>query len=255
MMNDKKFVYMKRTINLIISCLLTCTTVVCRQKTTIYCFPGQGSDARLFDSIKVDTALFKLEFIEYGTPEKRVDMKAFACSLINEIDTLNPYILLGVSLGGMICVELNECLNPQKTIIISSAKNRNELPVRYRFQKAIPLDKLCPKGMLLAGAKIMQPLVEPDRNKFKETFKSMLAKKSAIYMKRTINLIIRWERDANTKTVYHIHGDNDHTLPLKKIKNPDFIMENGSHLMTLTRGDEISRILNCILKTNSNGKE
>jgi len=227
--------------------LLHCTNVACQQKTTIYCFPGQGSDVRLFDSIQVDTTIFKLEFIEYGTPDKGMDMKGFAYSLIHRIDTLHPYILLGVSLGGMICVELNEILNPQKTIIISSAKNRSELPLRYRFQKAVPVYRLIPKSLLLAGAKMMQPLVEPDRKKNKETFKSMLHTKSAVYMKRTIHLLIQWEREEIKKKVYHIHGDNDHTLPLKKIQNPDFIVENGSHMMTLTRGTEISRILNQLM--------
>ena len=231
-------------------CLLVSTNVICRQKTLIYCFPGQGSDARIFDSIQVDTALFELAFIEYGTPEKRMDMKDFARSLINEIDTLNQYVLLGVSLGGMICAELNETLNPWKTILISSAKNWNELPFRYRFQKTIPLYRLFPKGFLLVGAKIMQPIVEPDRKKNKETFKNMLNKKNAAYMKRTIHLIITWKRTGNTKKIYHIHGDGDHTLPLRKIKNPDFIMENGSHMMTLTRGSEISCILSQILATN-----
>jgi len=235
-----------RTI-IILVCLLVSTNVISQPKITVYCFPGQGSDARIFDSIQVDSKLFELVFIEYGTPEKWMDMKDFACSLLSEIDTLNRYVLLGVSLGGMLCVELNESLNPWKTILISSAKNKNELPARYRFQKTIPLYKLFPKGCLLAGAKIMQPLVEPDRKKNKETFKDMLNNKNADYMKQTINLIIKWERESYTKKIYHIHGNNDHTLPLRKIKNPDFIVENGSHLMTLTRGTEITRILNCIL--------
>ena len=232
---------------LVMCCLLICSNIICQQKTTIYCFPGQGSDARLFDSIQVDTTSFQLEFIEYGTPDKKMNMNEFAYSLINKIDTLNPYILLGVSLGGMICVELNESLNPQKTIIISSAKNRNEFPFRYRFQKTIPLYKLFPKRFLLTGAKIMQPIVESDRNKNKETFKSMLNEKSPVYMKRTINMLIRWERKDNTKKVYHIHGDKDNTLPFKKIQSPDFIVKNGSHMMTLTRGQEINNILNLIL--------
>ena len=236
-----------RKILLCLFSLSLCASVVCRQKTDIYCLPGQGSDARLFDSIQVDTAFFKLKFIEYGAPEKQMNMKTFACSLINRIDTLNPYILLGVSLGGMICVELNEILHPQKTIIISSAKNRNEFPLRYRFQKVAPLYQLFPKSFLLIGAKMMQPLVEPDRKHNKETFGSMLNEKSPVYMKRTIHLLIRWEREENTKKIYHIHGDNDHTLPLRRIQNSDFIVKNGSHMMTLTRGTEISRILNCIL--------
>lgn len=228
--------------------LLTYTNIIYGQKTTIYCFPGQGADKRLFDSIQVDTTLYKLKVIEYGTPEEWMNMQSFAYSLTDSIDISNPYILLGVSLGGMLCVELTESyLYPQKTIIISSAKNRDELPGRYRFQKTIPLNRLLPKEILLEGAKIMQPLVEPDRNKLKETFKSMLSKKSPLYIKRTINMIINWERETNTKKIYHIHGDNDHTLPLRFIKEADFIVEGGSHMMTLTHSTEISRILNSIL--------
>ena len=228
------------------------TNVFCQQKTVIYCFPGQGSDARIFGSIHVDTTLFELVFVEYGTPEKWMNMKEFAYSLKNEIDTLNRYILLGVSLGGMICAELSESLNPWKTILISSAKNKNELPFHYRFQKTIPLYKMFPKGFLLTGAKIMQPIVEPDRKKNKDIFKDMLNKKNAAYMKRTIHLIINWERETNTKKIYHIQGNNDHTLPVRHIKNPDFIVENGSHMMTLTRGTEISNILKQILSELTN---
>lgn len=234
-------------IGLVFCCLLAGVHWVYGQKTTIYCFPGQGADKRLFDSISVDTSLFTLKFIEYGTPEKSMDMKNFAYSLISKMDTLHPYILLGVSMGGMICVELNEHLNPQKTIIISSAKNRKELPFRYRFQKTIPLYKIFPERFLLEGAKIMQPIVEPDREKNEETFESMLDEKTPTYMKRTIGLIINWERKKNTKRIYHIHGDKDHTLPLRCIKYPDFVVKNGSHMMTLTHGAEVSQILNILL--------
>jgi esterase/lipase len=215
--------------------------------TTIYCFPGQGSDKRIFDSLDIDKK-YNIKVIEYGTPDKHMTMNSFARQLSEQIDTTQEFILIGVSLGGMICVELNEILSPKKTIIISSAKNRNELPNRYNFQKVIPIYKLFPGSILLAGAKILQPIVEPDRNKNKKTFKSMLNNKNSVYMKRTVSLIINWDRKVNTKTIYHIHGTNDHTLPIRKIKSPTYIVDKGSHMMTLTRSKDISEILNTILK-------
>lgn len=171
----------------------------------------------------------------------------FAKQLSSCIDTSEKFILIGVSLGGMICCELNEFLHPQGTIIISSAKNQNELPFRYKFQKAIPIYKLFPGKALLAGAKLLQPIVEPDRNKNKATFQGMLAAKDPVYVKRTVNMIINWNRTTNTNKIEHIHGTNDHTLPFKKINSPDHIIENGSHMMTLTRANEISKIINGIL--------
>jgi hypothetical protein len=95
----------------------------------------------------------------------------------------------------------------------------------------------------LAGAKFLQPLVEPDRNLYKATFKSMLSAKNPKYIKRTIDMIVRWDRKSNSKKITHIHGNKDHTIPLKGLK-PDYIIDQGSHMMTLTRFREVGKILN-----------
>src|SRR5690349_14675123 len=69
------------------------------QVKTIYCFPGQGSDKRIFDSLTLSPG-YQLSVIEYGTPKKGSTMSSFARELAEQIDTTKPYILLGVSLGG-----------------------------------------------------------------------------------------------------------------------------------------------------------
>lgn len=217
-----------------------------KDKTNIYLFHGQGSDYRIFDSIKIDTN-YRLNFIEYGIPNKNESLNDFAIRLSSQIDTNSPYVFIGVSMGGMICVELTELLNPEKTIIISSAKNFNELPFRYKFQKKVPIYKIIPRGLIKQSALILQPIVEPDRNKNKKLFQEMLKSKSPLYMKRTVALIINWDRIENSKNIYHIHGEDDHTLPARKIKNINYLLKKGSHMITLTRSEEISKIINSIL--------
>ena len=217
------------------------------QNTTIYFFPGQGSDKRIFDSLNLDAPYNKV-FIEYPMPEKGTSLSGFAKQLSTQIDTTKPFVLVGVSLGGMICSELNEYMTAEKVIIISSAKNKEELPLRYRFQKYVPLYAMMPAHLLHWGAKIMQPLVEPDRNTNEETFKAMLYEKDPIYIKRTIGMIMNWDKDTNSKKVYHIHGTSDHTLPYRKLKNVDHTIEKGSHMMTLTRAEEISVALKQVLE-------
>jgi pimeloyl-ACP methyl ester carboxylesterase len=213
---------------------------------TIYFFPGQGSDKRILDSLKIDPRFEKV-FIEYPVPKRGTRLKEFAKELSAKIDTTKPFILIGVSLGGMLCSEMNEYLSAEKVIIISSAKNRKELPFRYRFQRYIPLYAILPPALLHWGAKIMQPIVEPDRNRNKETFKAMLNAKNPRYIKRTIRMIVNWKLTTNSKKIFHIHGTKDHTLPYRKIKSPDFTLNKGSHMMTLTRAEEISKILREIL--------
>ena len=215
-------------------------------KKTIYFIPGQGSDKRIFDSLTIDSS-YQLKFLEYSTPNRKESLKDFSKRISTQIDTSEEFILIGVSLGGMICSELNEILNPEKVILISSAKNRKELPFRYKFQRIIPLFEIFPASVLFWGSKLLQPIVEPDRNNNEDTFKSMLYSKNPKYIKRTIRMIIKWKRTSNSKNIIHIHGTNDHTLPLRNITNPDFVIENGSHMMTLTRAEEISIIINGIL--------
>jgi hypothetical protein len=217
------------------------------QTTTIYFLPGQGADRHLFDSLSIDGEYTK-KVIEYGTPKKNTTMKAFAQEIACQIDTTEAFILVGVSLGGMICVELNELVHPKKTILISSAKNVTELPFRYRFQQKIPIYKIVPGIMMLGFAKILQPIVEPDSKKCKKTFQNMLSKKTGSYMKNTVSMIINWERTTNSTELVHIHGTKDHTIPMRNIVEPVIQVENGSHMMTLTNALVISDLLNLELQ-------
>ncbi len=214
-------------------------------KMIVYYIPGQGADHRLFNNIDLGEG-YDVRFVKYEIPERREKMDAYARRLATQIDTSQSFVLMGTSLGGMLATEMNDFLQPEKTIIISSAKCRKELPHRYRFQRIIPLHKLVPKGMVKGGAKLMQPIVEPDRNKEKETFKSMLEDKDKRFMKRSVNMIINWKRESYNERIIHIHGDKDNTLPCKKVKY-DYLIKDGSHMMTLTRGEELSELLQRIL--------
>ena len=178
---------------LILICLFLIGRMLNAQNTVLYLFPGQGSDERIFSNIKFDST-YKVVSISYPVPEKGANMKDYALTLKKQIDTTGDYSFIGVSLGGMLCSELTDILHPKKVIIISSAKCRDELPFRYRFQKNIPIYKLFPKGMIKLGARMLQPIVEPDRKKNKATFKSMLKSKNATFLKRSINMIMRWDK-------------------------------------------------------------
>ena len=207
---------------------------------TIYLLPGQGSDSTLFSKLTFPEK-YEVKQIKYITPYEDETMQAYAKRLSTQIADYE-FILIGVSLGGMLSTELTELVNPLKTIIISSAKSQYELPKRYHFQKKIPLYKLFGPRINKIGAKVLQPLVEPDRNKEKEAFKAMLDRKDPIFLNRTIAMIINWDRTKHNPDIIHIHGDNDHTLPHRNIEF-DYLVSDGSHMMTLTRAEEISKIL------------
>jgi pimeloyl-ACP methyl ester carboxylesterase len=212
---------------------------------SIYLISGQGADNRLFEKIKLDER-FIIKHISYFTPTKGSTMESFAKELAKQIDTTQPFILIGTSLGGMLATEMNDFLNPELTVIISSAKNRNELPLRYRFQKQFPVYKIVPSPIVKMGAKILQPLVEPDRNKHMATFKAMLNAKDSKFLSRTVRMIVTWNRTDHSKNIIHIHGNKDNTIPIKNVQY-DYLIQGGSHMMTLTRGEEINQLILQIL--------
>jgi len=212
----------------------------------VYLIPGQGADDRLFRNIILDER-YELRHINYTTPQQGTTLPEYAKTLAEQIDIRYPFVLIGVSLGGMLAVEMNEFLSPEKTIIISSAKNRNELPGSYRFQRKIPLYKIISARLTKFGAKIMQPIVEPDRKKEKAIFKSMLNDKDPNFLKRTIEMIMNWERINYNEKIIHIHGERDKTIPIRNVQY-DYKIDKGSHMITLTQGAEINDLLLKILK-------
>ncbi|MBU2045171.1 MAG: hypothetical protein KJ712_00395 [Bacteroidetes bacterium] len=99
----------------------------------IYCIPGLGTDERLFSKLKLKNA--EIEFITWVKPDKKDDITSYAEKLIPQIDLSLPFALLGVSLGGILAVELSSKINPQKVFVISSLKSSKEFPFYIRFFK------------------------------------------------------------------------------------------------------------------------
>lgn len=212
------------------------------EKKNIYLIPGQGADERSFKNLKLDSNYYNINFVKWIIPERNENMKSYAKKLLQQIDTTKKYYLIGVSLGGMVATEMMQISNPEKVIIISSAKCRYELPLRYRFQKIVPLYLLIPKRLIKWSSFIAQPLFEPDRKNEKETCVAMLKAKNPRFLKRTIGMIIKWKKTQADTSIIHIHGNKDHTIPVRNVKY-DHLIQRGSHMMILTRTHEIQQII------------
>ncbi len=214
--------------------------------TRVYLFPGQGSDERIFSNIRLDSTYQTIN-INYPVPAKKSCMKDYARIISSQIDTSSKYALIGVSFGGMICTELAEMLHPEKVIIISSAKCRNELPKRYTVMKKYPAYRLYPKKFIKFGTLLLQPTIEKNAGTEKNFFRDMLRKKDPQFLKETSGMMINWDRQTYAANIVHIHGSDDHVLNISKIK-ADYVIDHGTHIMTYDRGKELSEIIARILQ-------
>jgi hypothetical protein len=207
----------------------------------VYLIPGQGADGRLFGKLQLencDTAI-----LHFPVPLKHETLPEYARRLSGQIDTTQPFYIIGVSLGGMCAVEMAKFLHPVKVIIISSAKTGSELPFRYRFQRVIPLNKLFGGRFCRFMVPLLRPLVEPESRKEKKLFNAMIRAKDPKFMRRSINCIIHWKNTEVPPNVVHIHGESDHTLPIRRIRNC-IRVKGGSHMMVYMHAQEISKLVN-----------
>lgn len=169
-------------------------------KTKVYLFHGQGSDYRVFSKLNLNEELYDTINIQFPKIDKKITLKDYAKLFINQIDTTNAYSFIGVSFGGMIVSELTVLLKPERSIIISSAQNKSEIPRRYKFMKVIPIHKIIPAIIYKGGAMIAQPIFEPDRKNEKEIFKAMLKDKDPYFFKGVTKMMIGWDSfDYNKK--------------------------------------------------------
>src|SRR5258705_6725488 len=107
----------------------------------IYCISGLGADERIFTNLRLEG--YELKHIPWLRPNKKESLQEYAKRMAKSIQHDSP-VLLGVSFGGMIGIEIARQIPLQKLIIISSIKSADELPQWMKLAGTLQLNKLVP---------------------------------------------------------------------------------------------------------------
>lgn len=207
---------------------------------TIYAIPGLGTDRNLYKNIKVPN--YELKILDWPPPGKKLTMKDYSLKFLPQIDQTRPIYLLGVSFGGMLCAELAEHLNPAKTILISSCRNRCQFPFLLKILRYVPVHKILPDKIIRLLAKANRKFLGFEKSS-EQLFNKMIDGMPKEYFSLCTPYIIEWERRINSVSIIQIHGTWDKLLPFKKIKS-GYSVNKGSHSMVLNKATEINIILN-----------
>lgn len=205
----------------------------------VYAIPGLGTNEKLF----INTHFINAELIalKWPIPEKTDDMQSYARKFLSQIDTSSPFCLLGVSFGGMLCVELGKLCSPQKIFLISSCKLRKELPWYLRIFKYVPLHMIISDKQhrwIAYEAKWILGFGSAFVPEYLQMVNSMMPN----YFKYCINIIVNWKNKETLKNIVHIHGTNDKLLRDKNV-SADYLIKGGSHAMIIFRAKEINKII------------
>jgi hypothetical protein len=181
-------------------------------------------------------------FVDWLTPEKNEPIKNYAKRIAEKINTEEPFMLIGLSFGGMLATEVIEFVTPQKTILISSAARRQELPFYYKLAGALRLNKLFPAAVIKKGNVVINWLMGVSAIKDKNLVQEILTASNPEFSKWAINQIVNWKRTAAPENIIRIHGNKDRILPVINFK-PQHLIKDGGHFMVANRANEISSII------------
>ncbi|MDR0195053.1 MAG: alpha/beta hydrolase [Myroides sp.] len=209
----------------------------------VYILSGLGVDKRVFNNFKFDG--LDVEYIDWIPPTKKESLSAYAIRLANHIQHKEP-ILIGLSFGGMVAMEIAKIIEVKKVILIASAKNKYELPFYFRIIGKIGLNKVIPAKLLKSSNYITNWFFGAQTKEEKLLLKSILHDTNPIFLKWAINEIINWDNTVEPVNTIHIHGNSDRILPISYTK-ADYCINKGGHFMTINKSKEIEEIIQHII--------
>jgi pimeloyl-ACP methyl ester carboxylesterase len=206
----------------------------------IYFVSGLGADERVFRLLKFEG--YQPVHIRWLDPEPNEAIDHYAQRLIAQIHTDRP-IIVGLSFGGIISVEIAKQIAVEKVIIISSAKDQFEIPPYFKFFRWFPVHCIFPfKSLLWAGYWLAYWFFSLETIDERHLLKAILLDTDARFIKWATHKVVTWKNQTIPDNLYHIHGLSDRIFPVRFV-NPDFTVEQGGHFMIMNRAVQISALL------------
>ncbi len=205
----------------------------------IYCIPGLGADDRLFR--KLDLQGHDIHYVQWVRPRPKESFNEYAQRLSKQIKHKNP-ILLGVSLGGMMSVEVSGVIPVKKIILISSLKSSQEKPPYLIKQKRYNLQNVLPIGLMKQFVYILKKVKGGMSKPDYDIFKAMLKNTDPVFFRWALRQILHWENPGGHAPAVHFHGTKDILLPSKNIKEAHFL-DAATHFMFIERAEELQTLI------------
>jgi len=206
----------------------------------IYFVSGLGADERIFQWLRYDG--FRPVHIRWIAPERGETIEHYAQRLSAQIEGDAP-VIVGLSFGGMIAVELGKQIPDAQIVLLSSVKQRSEVPFYYKAFQGFPIHRVFPfKSLLWAAYWLAYWLFAPEGADQKKLFKTILQETDPHFLKWALHKVVTWQNQEVPDGLMHIHGKGDRIFPFRFV-SPDFTVDNSGHLMVMNRAEAVSELL------------
>jgi len=206
----------------------------------LYLLPGLGTDHRLFVAQRAAGLVFTVPaWIE---PRRDETLASYGQRMALTIDTSEPFVLGGVSLGGMVALEMAKHVRPQAVLMIAATRSCEALPRWMRVLSA---------AVSLLPAKSYKPIVasaigltlrhEKINSGMYALLHDMYVAADARFFKWAGCAAARWRFEGEPLApVYVIHGSDDRLLRSAYV-DADMVVDGGGHIINLTHAEQVTK--------------
>ena len=203
----------------------------------VYFISGLAADGRVFQFINLPQGYDKI-YIDWITPIKEESLKDYAYRLTDQINHEEPYILVGLSMGGMLASEIAKHFPPQLTVLISSVPASSQLPSYFKYVNRFKLYRAVPTK-ILKSISVAKRIFSTETHAAKKVLVEVIKDSDPVFIRWAIQAILEWENEIIPQPIKHIHGTKDGILPIKNT-SPSHSILDGTHLMLMSRVKELN---------------
>ena len=184
---------------------------------------------------------FNVIHIDWILPFQNETFQSYAFRISENMNDENA-ILIGLSFGGIISVEISKIKKFKKVFLLSSAKTKFEIPFYYRFLGKLNLLRIIPSSILKRVNSLTYLVFGAKTNAEKSLLEDIVRNTDERFLKWALHQIMNWENENYSENIVHIQGDIDLILPHIFVKY-DYLIKGGTHFMTLNQSKEIETII------------
>lgn len=212
----------------------------------IYYISGLGANETVFQ--KMDFAKkSNAYYLPWLIPEENESIASYASRMLENVE--EDSILVGLSFGGMMAIEMAKLKKMKKLILISSAKSKNEIPTHFKWAGAIGITQLLPlEKMMHMNAPIHYYLGSHSEEE-KQIVNAFIKEVHPYYLTWSVRQICNWKNTVAPCPIIHIHGTDDKILDYHNI-HANYTIKDGNHFMVMNKAEEINTIINQALSPN-----
>lgn len=209
---------------------------------------GLGADERIFTRLEFPG--YAVVFLPWIQPKRKETLASYAQRMAQQIPENAPFLLGGISFGGMLATEITKVRKPEQLILFSTAKTYREIPLLYRVGGRLGLHRLIPNRLLKRAKGLAYYLFGVHEPADKLLLKTIMFECDPSFIRWAMGAIVRWKNTEVPENFMHIHGTMDNILPYKNV-NEAIAVKHAGHFMTHTHAGEVNRVLLSISQKSS----